>query len=64
MTFGQTWWSIPVILALRRPRQLDHKFQASVGYRARLHMCMYVSTQMQGRNFIGLKIDQTLPVAP
>lgn len=29
---GQTWWHTPVIQELRRPRQEDYKFQASLGY--------------------------------
>jgi hypothetical protein len=29
------WWYIPVILAIRRLRQEDYKFKASLGYTGR-----------------------------
>jgi hypothetical protein len=34
-TVKQAWWHAPVIPALRRPRQKNYKFQASLGYTAR-----------------------------
>jgi hypothetical protein len=33
--WGQVWWLKPVISALRRLRQEDHKFEVSLGYTAR-----------------------------
>jgi len=32
---GQEWWHRPVILALRKLRQEDHKFKASLSFIAR-----------------------------
>jgi hypothetical protein len=34
-TAGQAWWYIPVILALGRLRQKDHKFKTGLGHRVR-----------------------------
>jgi hypothetical protein len=33
---NQEWWHMPVILVLRRLRQKELEFKASLGYRARL----------------------------
>jgi uncharacterized Fe-S cluster-containing MiaB family protein len=32
---SRAWWYMPIIPVLRRLRQVDHKFQASLGYRVR-----------------------------
>jgi hypothetical protein len=34
-TWSQAWWCTPVIPALGRLRQEDHKFQTSLGYTMR-----------------------------
>jgi hypothetical protein len=30
--YGQAWWCMPIIPALRRVRKEDHKFEASLSY--------------------------------
>lgn len=35
-TLGQVWWHITIILALRRLRQEDVKFEINLGYTARI----------------------------
>jgi hypothetical protein len=32
------WWQMPISSALERQRQKDHKFEASLGYAARLRL--------------------------
>jgi hypothetical protein len=36
--FGQVWWYMPVIPALRRWRQEDREFQTNLGYMARPYL--------------------------
>jgi hypothetical protein len=31
---SQAWWHIPVIPTLKRGKEKDHKFEASLGYKA------------------------------
>jgi hypothetical protein len=35
VSLSQAWWHTPLIPALRRLKQKDHKFEASLGYIAR-----------------------------
>jgi hypothetical protein len=42
MTVSEAWWYTPVIPALRRLRQKDHKFKASLDYTIR--PCLQTTT--------------------